>query len=53
MGARRRHETRPRPVDAETLQALVDTLGSLATGRGLTADNLDQDFGRGSECGRT
>lgn len=35
------HETRPRSVDAEVLQALVDTLGSLATGRGLTADNLD------------
>jgi len=44
------HETRPRSVDAEVLQALVDTLGSLATGRGLTADNLDQDFGRTSDC---
>jgi hypothetical protein len=46
------HETRPRSVDAEVLQALVDTLGSLATGRGLTADNLDQDFGRTSDCAR-
>ncbi len=35
------HETRPRNVDAEVLQALVDILRSLATGRGLTADNLD------------
>jgi SAM-dependent methyltransferase len=43
-------ETRPRPVDRESLQALIDTLGSLSTGRGLTADNLDQDFGRTSEC---
>lgn len=43
------HETRPRNVDTEVLQALVDTLGSLATGRGLTADNLDQDFGRTSD----
>jgi SAM-dependent methyltransferase len=46
------HETRPRSVDAEVLQALVDTLGSLATGRGLTADNLDQDFGRASDSAR-
>ena len=46
------HETRPRSVDQEVLQALVDTLGSLATGRGLTADNLDEDFGRTSECAR-
>lgn len=45
-------ETRPRPVDREALQALLDTLGSLSTGRGLTADNLDQDFGRTSECAR-
>ena len=44
------HETRPRSVDTESLQALVDTLGSLATGRGLAADNLDQDFGRASDC---
>lgn len=45
-------ETRPRSVDVDALRALIDALASLATGRGLTADNLDQDFGRQSECAR-
>jgi len=46
------HEVRPRPVDREALQALLDTLASLSTGRGLTADNLEQDFGRASAAAR-
>ncbi|MCA1704236.1 MAG: N-6 DNA methylase, partial [Actinobacteria bacterium] len=40
--------TRPIRVDDASLAVLVDTITSLATGRGLTAANLDQDFGRGS-----
>jgi hypothetical protein len=43
---------RPVRVDLESLRSLVDTIASLATGRGLTADNLDEDFGRGSESAR-
>lgn len=41
--------TVPRTVDTASLGTLVDVLESLATGRGLTADNLDEDFGRDSE----
>ncbi len=40
---------RPVPADMVALCALVDTLDSLALGRGLTAHNLYEDFGRGSE----
>lgn len=41
-----------RPVDANphALGALLDTLESLASGRGLTADNLHEDFGRASNA---
>jgi SAM-dependent methyltransferase len=39
---------RPRPVDLESLRALVDSLESLSSGRGLTAQNLVEDFGRDS-----
>lgn len=44
--------TRPRPVDLESLNAMLDTLKSLASGRGLTADNLYEDFGPESEVAR-
>jgi SAM-dependent methyltransferase len=37
--------SRPRTVDLESLEALLETLQSLASGRGLTADNLYEDFG--------
>jgi SAM-dependent methyltransferase len=40
---------RPARVDPVSLQALVRTLESLAAGRGLTADNLEEDFGRDSD----
>lgn len=43
---------RPRPVDLDSLGALLDSLQSLASGRGLTATNLDEDFGRESEVAR-
>lgn len=39
----------PVRADPAALQALVDTLESLAAGRGLTAENLAEDFGRTSE----
>lgn len=45
-------ETRPRQVDRESMRALVEALDSLSTGRGLTAENLDEDFGRASDCAR-
>lgn len=41
--------SRPRPVDLQSLTALLETLESLAAGRGLTAANLDEDFGRSSD----
>lgn len=44
--------SRPRSVDLQALSALVETLESLASGRGLTAANLDEDFGRTSDVGR-
>lgn len=39
----------PIRADPASLQALVDTLESLAAGRGLTAENLADDFGRTSD----
>ena len=39
---------RPRAVDLQSLSALVDSLESLSSGRGLTAQNLAEDFGRDS-----
>jgi hypothetical protein len=39
----------PIRADPTSLQALVDTLESLAAGRGLTAENLADDFGRTSD----
>lgn len=44
--------TRPQRVDRGSLAALIDTLASLSKGRGLTAENLDDDFGRRSESAR-
>lgn len=44
---------RPQITDLVTLSALVDTLASLSKGRGLTAENLDEDFGRRSENARS
>lgn len=41
--------TPPQPVNADSLLGLVETLAVMATGRGLTAENLDEDFGRDSE----
>ena len=41
--------SRPQRVDLGSLAALVDTLASLSKGRGLTAENLDDDFGRKSD----
>lgn len=38
-------EMRPVRVEPASLMPLVDTLESLATGRGLTTDNLYEDFG--------
>lgn len=40
---------RPMAVDLRSLASLVEALASLAVGRGLTAGNLDEDFGRGSD----
>lgn len=40
--------TNPIPADPNTLYSFVETLESLARGRGLTADNLYEDFGRAS-----
>jgi hypothetical protein len=45
--------TRPQRVDLGSLRALADTLVSLSKGRGLTAENLDEDFGRGSDTAKT
>jgi len=45
--------TRPQRVDLGSLRALAETLVSLSKGRGLTAENLDEDFGRGSETAKT
>ena len=45
--------SRPRAVDLQALAALLETLESLASGRGLTAANLDEDFGRTSDSGRS
>src|SRR5581483_6412882 len=42
----------PIRADPASLQALVDTLESLAAGRGLTAENLAEDFGRTSDVAR-
>ena len=39
---------RPQRIGRDSLAALVDTLASLSKGRGLTAENLDEDFGRKS-----
>jgi len=46
------HITRPQRVDRSSLRALIETLVSLSEGRGLTAENLDEDFGRKSDMGR-
>ena len=43
------HTNRPIPADSTALGALLDTLESLARGRGLMAENLHEDFGRGSD----
>ena len=46
--------TRPTPVNPTALGELIDTVESLARGRGLTATNLYEDFGRSSDAaGRT
>ena len=45
--------SRPRSVDQQALAALLETLESLASGRGLTAANLDEDFGRQSDSARS
>lgn len=45
--------SRPRSVDLQSLSALLETLESLASGRGLTAANLDEDFGRSSAIARS
>jgi len=44
---------RPQRVDKDSLRALVETLASLSVGRGLTAVNLDEDFGRSSNTAKT
>jgi len=44
---------RPQPVDRDSLGRFVRTLESLASGRGLTADNLNEDFGRDSAAAKT
>jgi hypothetical protein len=41
--------SRPRPADAGALTALIATLESLSSGRGLTAENLAEDFGPDSD----
>lgn len=38
--------SRPRQADPDALDALYRTLESMAEGRGLTAQNLNEDFGR-------
>jgi len=43
---------RPRPATPDALDGLLSSLGSLASGRGLRAGNLDEDFGRHSETAR-
>ena len=43
---------RPLRSNPTTLAALVETLESLASGRGLTATNLYEDFGRESEAAK-
>jgi hypothetical protein len=43
---------KPQRVDPGSLTALINTLASLSKGRGLTAENLDEDFGRKSESSR-
>ena len=45
-------DMRPIRVDRTSLAPLVDSLESLATGRGLTADNLEEDFGPHSDIAR-
>jgi SAM-dependent methyltransferase len=43
---------RPQRADTATLGALLDTLVSLAVGRGLTVENLEEDFGRQSDAAK-
>ena len=43
---------RPLRVDRASLAPLVDSLESLASGRGLTADNLQEDFGPDADNAR-
>jgi SAM-dependent methyltransferase len=43
---------RPRAATPDALDGLLLSLGSLASGRGLTAGNLHEDFGRRSETAR-
>ena len=45
-------DMRPLRVDRASLEPLVDSLESLATGRGLTADNLQEDFGPDADNAR-
>lgn len=45
--------SRPRQADPDALDALCRTLESMAEGRGLTADNLNEDFGRGGALAPT
>ena len=45
-------DMRPLRVDRASLAPLVDSLESLATGRGLTADNLEEDFGPDADSAR-
>jgi N-6 DNA Methylase len=44
--------SRPRSVDLDALAGLVATLESLSSGRGLTAENLAEDFGPESSVAR-
>ncbi len=44
------HVAPPVRASPATLGALIDTLQSMATGRGFTAENLYEDFGRESEA---
>ncbi len=44
--------TRPQRADQSSLTALIYTLASLSKGRGLTADNLNEDFGRKSDSAK-
>ncbi|HZO93770.1 MAG TPA: N-6 DNA methylase [Candidatus Baltobacteraceae bacterium] len=43
----------PVRVDLDTLGSLVDVMESLSSGRGLTIENLREDFGRDSECAKS